>query len=148
LQLWDTAGQDDYDRLRPLSYPDTNVFVICFSVVNPHSRDNVLSKWVPEIRFNCPETPIILAGTKVDCREDPEVLKRLTERDQSPITKEMGEALAKEIGAYAYIECSGKTQQGLKELFGSAIESVVQPKATQEQTQIAKKKKKPGCLIM
>lgn len=44
LGLWDTAGQEDYDRLRPLSYPQTDVFLICFSVVSPPSFDNVTSK--------------------------------------------------------------------------------------------------------
>lgn len=44
LGLWDTAGQEDYDRLRPLSYPQTDVFLVCFSIVSPPSFDNVLSK--------------------------------------------------------------------------------------------------------
>jgi Ras-related C3 botulinum toxin substrate 1 len=44
LGLWDTAGQEDYDRLRPLSYPQTDVFVICFSLVSPPSYENVRSK--------------------------------------------------------------------------------------------------------
>lgn len=44
LGLWDTAGQEEYDRLRPLSYPQTDVFLVCFSVVSPPSFDNVKSK--------------------------------------------------------------------------------------------------------
>ena len=44
LGLWDTAGQEDYDRLRPLSYPQTDVFLVCFSIASPPSFDNVTSK--------------------------------------------------------------------------------------------------------
>ena len=50
LNLWDTAGQDDYDTLRPLSYPQTDIFIICFAVNDLVSLDNVKSKWVPEIK--------------------------------------------------------------------------------------------------
>lgn len=77
IGLWDTAGQEDYDRLRPLSYPQTDVFLICFSVVNPSSFENVKTKWFNEIKFYCPETPIILVGTKVDLRDDLITLERL-----------------------------------------------------------------------
>lgn len=77
-------GQEDYDSLRPLSYPDSNVFIVCFSVVNPDSFDNVKTKWVPEIRHHCPYTPMILCGTKIDLREDTDMLKKLKERDLAP----------------------------------------------------------------
>ena len=62
LGLWDTAGQEDYDRLRPLSYPQTDVFLICFSVVSPSSFENVTSKWYPEIKHHCPDAPILVVG--------------------------------------------------------------------------------------
>ena len=65
LGLWDTAGQEDYDRLRPLSYPQTDVFLICFSVVSPSSFENVTSKWCPEIKHHCADAPILLVGTIV-----------------------------------------------------------------------------------
>ena len=62
LGLWDTAGQEDYDRLRPLSYPQTDVFVLCFSVIRPTLYKNITNKWMPEIRHHCPDTPVILCG--------------------------------------------------------------------------------------
>ena len=52
LGLFDTAGQEDYDRLRPLSYPETDVFLVCFSVVSPSSFENVKEKWYPEIKHH------------------------------------------------------------------------------------------------
>ena len=98
LGLWDTAGQEDYDRLRPLSYPQTDVFVICFSLVSPPSYENVRSKvrgaslwgrtpllihvaqWWPELRHHSPSTPVILVGTKLDLREDPTTIDKLRDR--------------------------------------------------------------------
>jgi Ras-related C3 botulinum toxin substrate 1 len=68
LGLWDTAGQEDYDRLRPLSYPQTDVFLVCFSIVSPTSFQNVQSKWIPEIRHHMPNTSLLLVGLKGDLR--------------------------------------------------------------------------------
>jgi Ras-related C3 botulinum toxin substrate 1 len=62
LELWDTAGQEDYDIQRPQSYLQTDVFLICFSVISPSTCDNVTAKWVPEIKHHCPDAPIILVG--------------------------------------------------------------------------------------
>ena len=70
LVLWDTAGQESYDRLRPLSYPDTDVILMCFSIDNPDSLANIPEKWAPEVRHFCPNVPIILAGNKKDLRND------------------------------------------------------------------------------
>ncbi len=64
LALWDTAGQEDYDRLRPLSYPDTDVILMCFSIDSPDSLENIPEKWTPEVRHFCPNVPIILVGNK------------------------------------------------------------------------------------
>jgi small GTP-binding protein len=67
LTLWDTAGQEGYDELRVLSYPDTDAFIVCFSLNSPDSLDNVLSKWYPELSSSTESKPnIILVGTKAD----------------------------------------------------------------------------------
>ena len=55
LALWDTAGQEDYDRLRPLSYPDTDVILLCFAINNKDSLENVCEKWKPEVGHFCPK---------------------------------------------------------------------------------------------
>ena len=80
LGLWDTAGQEDYDRLRPLSYPQTDVFLVCFSLISPSSFENIKTKWIPEISHHCPNVPFLLVGTKLDLRDDPETIAKLRVR--------------------------------------------------------------------
>ena len=63
--MQDTAGQEDYDRLRPLSYPQTDVFLMCYSVASFPSFENIKSKWFPEIQESCANTPIILGNFKM-----------------------------------------------------------------------------------
>ena len=142
LGLWDTAGQEDYDRLRPLSYPQTDVFLICFSVVSPPSYDNVSSKWQPEVAHHCPKTPCLLVGTKLDMREDKDQLKKLEEKKITPITYEQGMAKAKDIGAVKYIECSALTQKNLRLVFDEAVRAVIAP------AKGSGKEKKGGCNLL
>ncbi|KAI8525583.1 hypothetical protein RHMOL_Rhmol13G0241800 [Rhododendron molle] len=97
LGLWDTAGQEDYNRLRPLSYRGADVFLLAFSL------------WIPELRHYAAAVPIVLVGTKLDLREDKQYLR--DHPNATPITTAQGEELEKMIGAVAYIECSSKTQQ-------------------------------------
>uniref|UniRef100_A0A8C7WQJ7 small monomeric GTPase n=1 Tax=Oryzias sinensis TaxID=183150 RepID=A0A8C7WQJ7_9TELE len=140
LGLWDTAGQEDYDRLRPLSYPQTDVFLICFSLVSPASYENVRAKWYPEVRHHCPSTPIILVGTKLDLRDEKDTIEKLKEKKLAPITYPQGLALAKEIDAVKYLECSALTQRGLKTVFDEAIRAVLCPQPA--------KVKKANCLML
>jgi small GTP-binding protein len=121
LGLWDTAGQEDYDRLRPLSYPQTDVFLVCFSIISPASFENVRSKWYPEIQHHCPGTPMILVGTKSDMRADNAAVSQLASKGLKMIDKEQSLQMAKEIGAAEYHECSALTQEGLKNVFDRAI---------------------------
>ena len=86
LGLWDTAGQEDYDRLRPLSYPQTDVFLLCFSITSPASLDNIRSKWHPEINHHAPGVPFLLVGTKMDLREDPDTVTRLQQKRLAPVS--------------------------------------------------------------
>ena len=121
IGMWDTAGQEDYDRLRPLSYPQTDVFLICFSLVSPASFGSVKEKWYPEVSHHCPQVPIVLVGLKLDLRDDKETVEKLREKKLAPITYEQGVKMAKEIGALKYVECSALTQKGLKTVFDTAV---------------------------
>ena len=135
------AGQEDYDRLRPLSYPQTDVFLICFSIVSPSSFENAKTKWWPEVTHHAPDTPIILVGTKLDLREDPEMNARLRDRRMAPITYSQAVQLAKEIRAVRYLECSALTQKGLKGVFDEAIRCVLSPAPM-------KRRKPNNCIVL
>jgi len=142
LGLWDTAGQEDYDRLRPLSYPQTDVFLICFSLVSPPSFENVRTKWWPEISHHAPSTSLVLVGTKLDLREDPMTVEKLRERRMAPVSYSQGLAMAKDIGAVKYLECSALTQKGLKNVFDEAIRAVLNP-----QPKLTTRKKNTICIV-
>ena len=111
LNLFDTAGQTDFDKLRPLSYPRTDIFIVCFSVVSPTTFHNVREIWVPEINHFCPGTPFLLVGTQIDLREE------AVSKETQPLTASEGSRLAKELKAVKYLECSALTQKGLKTVF-------------------------------
>lgn len=126
LALWDTAGQEDYDRLRPLSYPDTDVILMCFSVDSPDSLENIPEKWVPEVKHFCPNVPIILVANKKDLRNDEHVRNELARMKQEPVRTEDGRAMAIRIQAYDYLECSAKTKEGVREVFETATRAALQ----------------------
>lgn len=128
LGLWDTAGQADYDRLRPLSYRDTDVFLLCFSVVSPASFENVMDKWYLEIKHYAPGVPIILVGTKKDLRDEPDTLQELKAQGLKPVDVKDAKKLAQDIGARCYIECSAVTRANVKEIFDEGVRAVLYKK--------------------
>ncbi|KAI0096855.1 ras-domain-containing protein [Hypoxylon sp. NC0597] len=124
LALWDTAGQEEYDRLRPLSYPETDLIFVCFAIDCPNSLDNVLDKWYPEVLHFCPYTPLILVGLKSDLRHKKTCIEMLKTQGLTPVSSEQGMAVAKKMGAQ-YMECSSKEMTGVDEIFDRAIQTVV-----------------------
>lgn len=114
MGLWDTAGSDEYSDMRVMSYPDTNVFLICFDLTSRESYNNVKTKWRPEIDAFSKDIPVLIVGTKLDMRANA----------PGAISEEEGKKLAQETNAVGYIECSALTQQNLPEVFESAIKAV------------------------
>jgi len=139
LALWDTAGQEDYDRLRPLSYPDTDVILMCFSIDNPDSLENITEKWTPEVKHFCPSVPIILVGNKKDLRNDQNTVEELAKLKLQPVRADDGRAVAERIGAAAYVECSARTKEGIREVFEVATRNALKTK---------KNKRKKKCRIL
>lgn len=113
--------QDEFDQIRPLCYSDTDVFIVCFSVVCPTSFQNVNEKWIPEIKRYCPDAAILLVGTQSDRRRDVRLALQLARYGQSPVTVNQARDLARRSGGAAYVETSALTQRDLKEAFDQAI---------------------------
>ncbi|MCJ1421442.1 Rho GTPase [Xylographa parallela] len=127
LSLWDTAGQEEFDRLRSLSYDDTHTIMLCFSVDSKDSLENVESKWVGEIAENCQGVKLVLVALKCDLREK----HSDEEEDAGDHTQEgkegkefidykQGLEVAERIQALRYLECSAKKNRGVNEAFTEA----------------------------
>ncbi|VEL27530.1 unnamed protein product [Protopolystoma xenopodis] len=112
---------------------------MCFSIDSPDSLDNIPEKWTPEVKHFCSNVPIILVGNKKDLRNDEGTRRELARMKQEPVKTEDGKAMAEKIGAYAYIECSAKTKEGVREVFEIATRAALQSK---------KRKKKMKCAII
>lgn len=144
LGLWDTAPEhEDYDRLRPLSYPQTDVFILCFSITSRYSFEAVKSKWWPELKQHAPGSsisffffliaavfgfsvvsevvfsrsvgvPLLLCGSNSDARSDDALtLQEKLAGGRSMVTQQEAQACARDIGAVEYLEFSALTQEGL-----------------------------------
>ncbi|XP_074556232.1 rac-like GTP-binding protein 5 isoform X1 [Curcuma longa] len=172
LGLWDTAGQEDYNRLRPLSYRGADVFLLAFSLISKASYENVAKKWIPELKHYAPGVPVILVGTKLDLRDDqqffidhpgaqpistaqvraaaysaprtntPLFSNHINSKAELTLGMVQGEELKRTIDSPAYIECSAKTQLNIKAVFDMAIKVVLQPPKQK------KKKGKALCTIL
>lgn len=167
LSLWDTAGQEEFDRLRSLSYSDTDTIMLCFSVDSRDSLANVQHKWVGEIADHCEGVKLVLVALKCDLRNAENETNAITPgvinqqranqsdidagarnlgdglQDNNYITYEEGLAMAKKIGALRYLECSAKLNKGVNEAFTEAARVVLtdEPKGK-------KNTESDGCIIM
>ena len=119
LSMWDNSGGEDYDRLRVLTYPGTDIFLITYSCVSPASFENLKCLWYPEITRVCPESQFFIVATKIDLKNDAQVLQRLKEKQQQIITTKQGKELACELGG-RFFETSALTGKGVRDVFETA----------------------------
>ncbi|XP_059616790.1 rho-related GTP-binding protein RhoJ-like [Phlebotomus argentipes] len=119
VTICDTPGQDNLDVLRELSYPDTNIFLLCFSVVHPETFRSVKSKWLPRLS-QYQDARVVLIGTHADLRSDRSTIIRLQCQGEKPVSLTDAWDFARSIGA-KYIESSSRTKDKVKEVFDTAI---------------------------
>lgn len=118
LTLWDTAGQEDFDRLRPLSYNDADCVLLAFAVDDPRSLRNVMDKWAPEIAHFLPGVPTVLVGLKVDLRA------AVSADDVAMISWDDGMEVCRRVGAVGCVECSAKEMFNVSEVFLTVLKAI------------------------
>ncbi|XBW38664.1 hypothetical protein QEN19_004252 [Hanseniaspora menglaensis] len=171
LSLWDTAGQEEFDRLRSLSYNDTHVIMLCFSVDSRDSLENIESKWKDEIDDFCQGVKLVLVALKCDLRNDedqprmvnPAAIRRqesmqtseFLNKKNSMITYDEGLSVAKRIGAVRYLECSAKYNKGVNEGFTEVTRVALEthllnemPSNTNKNTNTQKQGSSKSCVVM
>jgi len=134
LDLYDTAGQEDYDRLRVICYSNTDVFLVCYSVVSTASLDNIKSKWISEIRQHCPNAPVVLVGLKMDLRDDEQKKIEMNASGYEYCSEKAIQEIAEEIDAATYIECSALKSKGVNKAFRTAIDVALKGSKTRKGT--------------
>jgi cell division control protein 42 len=139
LALFDTAGQEDYDRLRPLSYPETDVFLLCFSVDSITSFANLKQKWLPEIHHHSPGTPIVLVGTKSDLRHGANSARSDPTAQHRHVSAAAAEEFVRQEKLHAYIETSALSQVNLGQCFDTAIAASLGPKLKGQKKRVNKR---------
>lgn len=110
LEVWDTAGQEDFAAIRELSYPNTDVFVICYAVDSRTSFKNVWDFWLAEIQKM--GAPFIVCGTKKDLF-DP--------HRNDHVSDDKAKVWAKQHKAWASLRCSALEGDGVNEVFVNVL---------------------------
>eukprot|EP00093_Oithona_nana_P012288 12288.XXX_509788_505627_1 [CDS] Oithona nana genome sequencing. len=108
FSFWDTSGSPAYDSVRPLSYQEADVFLLCYKISDPISLYNVKNKWIRELRKHRPDVPVILCGCQADLRSDPATLNHLSKTGRTPVSSDQALAICCEIQAVNYVETSAK----------------------------------------
>lgn len=122
LELFDTAGQEEWEQLRRMMYANTDVFLVCYSCMQPSSFANVEKKWIDDVRTHDPSSLVILVALCIDLRttNNPNSSNELI--TPTMITTQQGAELARRLNCQAFIECSSMLRFHVREVFECAID--------------------------
>lgn len=123
LVLWDTAGQEDYDTIRPLSYRDTDLVLLCYTIENKKNLDNISNKWLMEIKNYCPDAGYFLVALKKDLRYEENI------DTDTLISEKEGKKWANEIKALKFFECSALTRENVDIVFKESAKYIANKKS-------------------
>eukprot|EP01084_Bolivina_argentea_P239709 402835_1 len=126
LDLWDTAGQEEFDRLRHLAYREADIFLMCFSVVEHTSFMNLQSSWLPEVQHHSPDALIMLVGLKCDLKSDEKALNKLKQEGKEPVPQSNIDEYKSKCKAIAYIETSALKRTNIDLAFETAIKQFLE----------------------
>jgi small GTP-binding protein len=142
VSFWDVPGREENGRLRPLSYPETDFFILCFSIDNPKSLQNLKDVWVPEYEKLCTTAAKILVGNKEDKRNDPTSIEKMKEKNLKFVEENEAIEMQKELGAFAYLQTSAWTHVNVDEIVDQCLKFYLKEKL--------KETKKPSkdCIVM
>ena len=146
--LFDTAGQESYSSVRPLSYQQTDLFIVCFSVNSDRTFSNLRKVWLPELQHHQPTTPFIIVGTKQDLRSQVSVDMMKADNDHDlrdgMRSEEFYESGCENLGGKVYIECSAKTRFNIERVFEMAMVEILKDKERKLKEK-EKLQKDPSC---
>lgn len=149
LNVYDTPAGDEHATTRTFFYPNTHVFVMCFSTVDPSSLDNITTKWIPEVRQSWPNAPFLLVGTKSDLRYDEKMISDVFAiHNRRPITHEDGMQAALQMGAASYFETSSIQGYGLDDVFDAAVQIYRSPQYVGPPIRTVRPMKASSCSLL
>ena len=105
-----------YDKLRPLCYPGTEMFLLAYSITQRESFFNIKKKFIREVKYHVPNVNCVLVACKIDLRNNQDVMDRLAKRYEQPVSFEEGLKLAKHLKCLTFWETSSTTEEGFEQI--------------------------------
>lgn len=121
LAIWDLPVGPGKGIIRPMTYSDADVALICYAVDNPKSFQNIIKIWIKEVRHFCFDIPVILVGLKSDLYH-----KNKIHLKKKPLVRaNEAKRLANIIHAKDNIQCSSKDMKNIEKVMNCAINTII-----------------------